>query len=189
MVLNRVLALLAVIAGLPAAAAPVTFDIEPSHTYPRFSYHHLGLSTQLARFNKTTGSVILDTAARTGSVEVRVDMRSIDTGSAQLDQDIQGADLLDTARHPFASFRSRAIRFRGDIPAVIDGVLTINGISRPVSFTVIGFRRGFHPVFRRDAIGGNATAVIRRSDFGVGAQVPLVSDEVTLDIALEAIAP
>lgn len=187
--LSRGCTLLALVAGLPAAAAPITFEIEASHTYPRFSYDHLGLSTQMARFNKTTGRVTLDSVAHTGSVELTIDLRSVDTGSIELDRRMQGPGLLDTARHPFASFRSRAIHFRGDAPTLIDGVLTINGIARPVSFAVTHFRRGFHPVFRRDAIGGNATATITPGDFRAGRQAPLTADQVVLDIALEAIAP
>jgi polyisoprenoid-binding protein YceI len=187
--LRRLLPTLIAASSLAAAAAPVTFEIEGSHTYPRFAYRHLGLSTQLSRFNVTSGRVTLDQAARTGSVEVTVDLRSVDTGSAEFDAHIQGPDFLDTARHPFASFRSRSVRFRGDQPAAVDGVLTIKGISHPVTLDVTRFRRGFHPLLRRDAIGANATATISRSAFDAGRQVPVVGDEVTLDISLEAIAP
>jgi len=172
----------------PALAAPVTYVVDETHSYPRFSYDHLGLSTQLSRFDKTTGTVVYDKAARTASVDIVIDTTSVDTGYTTFNEHIQGADFLDTARHPTATFRSTRVVFDGDKPVVIEGQLTIKGVTRPVTLQVTRFVNTLHPMKKKDAIGADATAVIKRSDFGAGMYVPAVGDDVTISIALEAIA-
>ncbi|ANQ86038.1 hypothetical protein dqs_3010 [Azoarcus olearius] len=185
----KTLALATLFAGFAgsAAAAPESYVIDNSHTFPRFSYSHFGLSKQLSRFNKTSGTIVLDKAAKTGSVDVTIDMKSVDTGFALFDEHIQGADFLDTASHPTARFKSTKVRFEGDKPVSIDGELTIKGITRPVTLQVTSFLNMPHPMLNKDAIGANATTVIKRSEFNAGKYAPHVGDEVTLDIAVEAI--
>lgn len=173
----------------PVLAAPVTYNLDAHHTYPSFSYNHLGFSTQVSRFNKTTGSIMLDSEAQTGSVDVIIDMTSVDTGSAVFDEHIQAVDYLDTKTYPFATYRSIEVKFDGQKPVEVEGVLTIKGVSKRVNLKVHSFNRKFHPMLLRDAIGANATAVIRRSDFNAGKHAPFVGDEVTLSIAVEANAP
>ena len=183
-------ALAAVLAGLtfaPAFAAPEHYALDPSHSFPRFSYSHFGFSKQLARFNKTSGTVTLDKAARTAAVDVTIDMKSIDTGSAVLDKHIQDADFFDTANHPTATFKSTKVTFDGDKPVSVEGNLTIKGITRPVTLTVTSFVARPHPMLKKDAVGANASGLIKRSDFNAGKYAPNVGDEITLDIAVEAI--
>jgi polyisoprenoid-binding protein YceI len=183
------LALLSLAAAFaaPAFAAPETFVLDTGHTFPRFSYSHLGYSTQLSRFNKTTGKVVLDKAAHTGSVDVVIDMKSVDTGSTVFDGHIQGEDYLDTAKYPTATFKSTAVRFDGDKPVAVDGDLTIKGITKPVTLTVTSFQAMPHPMLKRDAIGANATTTVKRTDFNAGKYAPYVGDEVTISLAIEAI--
>lgn len=176
----------ALIAG-PAMAAPQTYVLDPTHSFPRFSYDHMGMSKQILRFNKTTGTVVLDKQAKQAHVDVTIDMTSIDTGIEQFDEHIQDKDFLDTARFPTATFKSTKVTFNGDKPVSIDGNLTIKGISKPVTLTVTSFTNVLHPMLKKDAIGANATAVIKRSDFNADKFVPTVGDDVTLDIALEAV--
>ena len=183
------LALLSLAAAFaaPVFAAPETFVIDDNHTFPRFSYSHLGYSTQLSRFDRTTGKVVLDQAAHTGSVNVVIDMKSVDTGSALFNEHIQGPDYFDTAKYPIATFKSTAVKFDGDKPVAVDGELTIKGVTKPVTLTVTSFQAMPHPMLKRDAIGANATTVVKRSDFNAGKYVPYVGDEVTIGIAIEAI--
>ncbi|MBT0960067.1 YceI family protein [Denitromonas iodatirespirans] len=180
-------ALLAAVVAAPAFAAPAVYTVDDKHTFPRFSYSHFGFSTQLSRFNKTTGTVTLDAANRTGEVDVTIDTTSVDTGSELFDGHIQGADFLDTANHPTATFKSTKVTFNGDMPATIEGNLTLKGITRPVTLTVTSFKAMPHPMVKKPALGANATTVIKRSDFNAGKYAPNVGDEVTLDIAIEAI--
>ena len=179
---------LAAVAGA-AFAAPQTYAIDESHTFPRFSYSHFGLSTQLSRFDKTTGTVVFDAAAKSGSVDIAIDMKSVNTGFADFNGHIQGEDFLDTARFPKATFKSTKVNFDGDKPRSIDGVLTIKGVSKPVTLTVTSFVAMPHPMLKKPTIGANAFTTIKRSEFGAGKFAPYVGDEVRIDIALEAIAP
>jgi polyisoprenoid-binding protein YceI len=170
-----------------AAAAPETYAIDVSHTLPRFEYSHLGYSMQSHRFDKTSGQIVMDRAAKTGSVDVTIDARSVNTGFALFNEHIQAEDYFATAKYPAIAFKSTAVRFDGDKPAAIDGDLTIKGVTKPVTLTVTHFHAMPHPMLKKDAIGANAVARIRRSDFNMGKNAPFVSDEVTLNIAVEAV--
>ena len=169
------------------SAAPETYLIDNSHTYPRFSYSHFGFSTQLSRFDKTSGSITIDRTAKTGSVNVTIDTPSVDTGHAVFNEHIQGADFLDTAKYPTATFISDKVNFAGDKVASVEGVLTLKGISKPVTLTVTSFQCMPHPMLKKDACGANATATVKRTEFNMGKYAPHVGDEVTLSIAVEAV--
>ena len=180
-------ALLLILTASAALAAPETYVIDGSHTYPRFSYSHLGLSTQLSRFNTTTGKVVFDKAAKSGSVDIEIDAKSVDTGSTLFNQHIQGEDFLDTAKYPKAIFKSTNVVFEGEKPVKIEGNLTIKGVTKPVTLTVTSFQAMPHPMQKKDAIGANAYTTIKRSEFNAGKYAPNVGDEVRIDIAIEAI--
>lgn len=180
-------ALIFAVTASAAFAAPETYVVDGSHTYPRFSYSHLGFSTQLSRFNTTTGKVVFDKAAKTGSVDIEIDAKSVDTGSTLFNQHIQGEDFLDTAKYPKAMFKSTNVVFEGDKPAKIEGSLTIKGVTKPVTLTVTSFQAMPHPMQKKDAIGANAYTTIKRSEFNAGKYAPNVGDEVRIDIAIEAI--
>lgn len=173
--------------SVTAFAAPETYGIDSSHSFPRFEYNHFGYSTQLSRFDKTTGTVVLDQAAKTGSVEVVIDMKSVSTGSALFNEHIQGEDFLDTGNYPIATFKSTKVIFNGDKPSKVEGHLTIKGITKPVTLTVTSFHAMEHPMIKKPAIGANATTMLKRSDFNAGKYAPYVGDDVTLTIALEAV--
>ena len=178
---------LAAVATAPALAAPETFAVDSTHTFPRFSYSHLGYSIQMSRFDKVTGTVTLDKAARTAAVDIVIDTKSVNTGSATFNEHIQGEDFLDTAKHPTATFKSTKVNFEGDKPVSIDGNLTLKGITKPVTLTVTSFHAMPHPMMKKDAIGANATTKVKRTDFNMGKNAPYVGDEVTIDIAFEAV--
>lgn len=173
--------------GGGAFAAPETFGIDPTHTAPRFEYSHFGLSTQVHRFDKTSGKVVLDREAKTASVDVTIDARSVNTGYAVFNEHIQGEDFFDTAKYPTITFKSTKVEFEGDKPVAVEGNLTIKGVTRPVTLAVTSFTAMPHPMRKRDAIGANAVARIKRSDFNMGKYAPNVSDEVTLSISMEAV--
>ena len=187
--LNRIAAALAfsTLAVTSAIAAPKTFDIDGSHTFPRFSYSHFGYSTQVSRFDNTTGTVVFDADAKTGSVDITIDMKSVNTGFADFNGHIQGEDFLDTAKFPKATFKSTKVNFQDGKPASIEGQLTIKGVTKAVALTVTSFQAMPHPMLKKDAIGANAFTVIKRSEFNAGKYAPYVGDEVRIEIALEAI--
>ncbi|MBU0604530.1 MAG: YceI family protein [Gammaproteobacteria bacterium] len=180
------LALSAATAG-SALAAPETYGLDAGHTFPRFSYSHFGFSKQLSRFDKTTGTIVLDRAARTGSVDITIDTTSVSTGLPLFNEHIQGEDFLNTAKYPTATFKSTRVVFDGDKPVAVDGNLTIKGVTRPVTLTITSFLAMPHPMTKKDAIGANATVTVKRSDFNAGKYAPNVGDDVTIDIAVEAV--
>ncbi|MBI5791797.1 MAG: polyisoprenoid-binding protein [Rhodocyclales bacterium] len=183
------LAIVAAVSAFSAAAfaAPETFNVEPTHTYPRFEYSHFGYSNQQQRFDKTSGKIVLDRAAQTGSVDVTIDATSVNTGYALFNQHIQAEDYFDTAKFPTITFKSTKVKFDGGKPVAVDGNLTIKGVTKPVTLTVTSFHSMPHPMLKKDAIGANATTKVKRSEFNMGKNVPYVSDEVSLTIAVEAI--
>ena len=170
-----------------AWAAPETYQVDGTHTFPRFSYNHHGLSIQTSQFNITTGTVTLDKEAKTGAVDITIDTRAIDTGSAVFNEHIQAEDLLDTAKYPTATFKSTRVVFAGDQPQAIEGDLTIKGVTKPVTLKVTHFAAMTHPMLKKDAIGANASTQIKRSEFNAGKHAPYVGDEVTITVAIEAV--
>ena len=180
-------ALILAAVAAPALAAPETYVVDGTHTFPRFSYSHFGYSTQLSRFDKTTGTVVLDKAARTGAVDIVIDTKSVDTGYGTFNEHIQGEDFLDTAKYPTATFKSTKVVFDGDKPAKVEGNLTLKGVTKPVTLTVTDFKAAPHPMLKKDAIGANAWTMVKRSEFNAGKYAPNVGDDVRIDIAIEAI--
>jgi polyisoprenoid-binding protein YceI len=170
-------------------AAPETFVIDGTHTFPRFEYSHFGYSRQANRFDRTSGTVTLNRAAQSGSVDVVIDAASVSTGYAVFDQHLRGEDFFDVAKHPNITFKSESMKFDGDKLKQVEGVLTIKGIAKPVTLEVNSFHCMPHPMRKKDACGANATTQIKRSDFNMGKHVPHVSDEVVLSIPIEAIKP
>jgi polyisoprenoid-binding protein YceI len=174
--------------SVTALAAPKTYEVDADHTFARFGYSHFGLSTQISRFNSTSGTVVFDQEAKTGQVNIVIDTTSVDTGSALFDEHIQAADFLDTTRFPTAAFTSSNVVFEGDRPVAVKGDLTIKGITKPVTLTITNFVSAAHPMMEgKDVIGADAEVTIKRSDFNAGMYAPHVGDNVTLSIALEAI--
>lgn len=184
--LSTALALAAAVSA-PALAAPATYVVDGTHTFPRFSYSHFGYSTQLSRFNQTTGKVVFDKEAKTGSVDIVIDMKSVDTGFSTFNEHIQGEDFLDTTKFPTATFKSTKVVFDGDKPTAVEGSLTIKGVTKPVTLTLTSFQAMPHPMLKKDAIGANAWTTIKRSEFNAGKYAPYVGDDVRIDVALEAI--
>ncbi len=178
---------LAASAAAPALAAPKTFVIDGTHTFPRFSYSHFGYSTQLSRFDKTTGTIVFDKEAKTGSVDIVIDTTSVDTGYPTFNEHIQGVDFLDTAKYPTATFKSTKVIFEGDAPVAVEGNLTLKGVTKAITLKISSFKEMPHPMLKKDAIGANASVVVKRTEFNAGKYAPYVGDDVTIDIAVEAI--
>jgi len=174
-------------ASIAAQAAPVTYTIDNSHTYPHFTYNHLGFSNQTHKFDKTSGTVVLDRKAKTGSVDVSIDTASVNTGYAVFNEHLKAADFFDTIVYPAITFKSTKMTFKGDQPVSVAGDLTIKGVTKPVTLKITHFKCQPHPMLKVEACGANATTQVKRSEFNMGKNVPYVSDEVTLTLAIEAV--
>jgi polyisoprenoid-binding protein YceI len=183
------IAILTLAAGLsiPVLGAPDTYVIDGDHSFPKFEYNHFGFSLQQSRFDKTSGKITLDRAAKTGSAEITVDAKSVNTGNPTLNSHLMGDGFFEVEKFPSITYKATRMNFEGDRLVAIDGNLTVKGITRPVTLTVTAFNCMAHPFAKKEACGANATAKIMRSDFNLGKYVPKVGDEVTLTIAVEAI--
>ena len=185
--MRRTLAALLAAAALPAAAAPERFTIDPRHTYPVYEVQHLGVSLQRGRFDKSRGQVTIDTEARTGSVEVVIDVASVDSGDRKLDEHLRGDDFFKAAQNPQIVFRSSELAFEGGELRRVVGELSMAGATHPAALEVAFFRCTTHPILKRKLCGGEFTARVKRSDWGMTYGIPGVADDVVLRINVEAL--
>ena len=149
-------------------AAPVAYELDPTHTYPSFEADHLGgLSTWRGKFNRSSGRVVIDREARTGSVEVSIDVRSIDFGNDELNAHALTPEMFDAARYPAATFKGAISGWSADRPASVAGELTLRGVTRPVTLTVNAFHCRPHPLAKKEVCGADAVASFNRADFGL----------------------
>ena len=176
----------ATFAGI-ASAAPVTYELDSTHSLQSYSYRHMGLSFASGRFDKTTGTITLDTAAKTGSADISIDVGSLNTGVAKLDEHLKSKDFFEADKYPTITFKSSSFKFSGDKLSSVTGDLTVHGVTKPVTLTVTSFACIDHPMKKVPACAANAEATIKRSEFGVGNYVPMVSDEVKLSLEVEAL--
>ena len=167
--MNRiVLASLAALLGASAFAAPVTYTLDPNHTFPSFAADHFGgLSVLRGKFDATSGKVIYDKDAKSGSIEVTVDMNSIDFGMPKLNDHAKSAELFDAAKYPTATFTGKFTKFNGASPTEIDGTLTMHGVTKPVTLKIDSFLCKQNPMSKKEVCGADATGTINRADFGV----------------------
>ena len=172
--------------ALSAAAAPVSYTLDPDHTVPRFEILHNGFSNHIGMFIKSAGKAVLDTDAKTGSVEVTIQTASFLSGHAFMESVVKDKDFFAVEQFPTMTFRSTRMRFDGDQPAAVDGELTILGVTRPVTLTFTRFACGQHPRNKKEQCGGNLVGQIKRSDFGMKAYIPVIGDDVKLLIQVEA---
>ena len=169
-----------------AQAAPESFSNDPGHTFPQFEVRHLGIATQRGRFNKTSGTVTIDTDAGTGSADIRIDARSVSTGNEELDRLLRGAFYFAVVDHPEITYRATAMHFEGGKPVRVEGELRFLGVTRKVALSVSGFGCMRFPLPR---CGADLSTSFRRSDFGLTAMANFVGDEITILIQAEMVRP
>src|SRR6202158_5885973 len=145
--MNRiVLASMAALVSANGFAAPVTYILDPAHTYPSFEADHMGgLSVWRGKFTATSGKVVYDKAAKAGSLDVTVDMSSVDFGMPKLNEHAKSAELFDVAKFPTATFSGKFTKFNGASPAEAQGTLTMHGVTKPVTVTINAFLCRPHP--------------------------------------------
>jgi polyisoprenoid-binding protein YceI len=179
----------AAFAATAAVAAPVTYNLDPGHTYPSFEADHMGgLSILRGKFTKNSGTVTLDRAAKTGTVDVKIDPASIDFGHAKLNQHVKSPDMFDVEKFPEAGYKGKFTKFNGDVPTEIEGELTLHGVTKPVKLEIKQFKCIMHPMLKREACGADAAGVINRADFGIDYGVKMgFKPEVKLAIEVEGV--
>ncbi|CDG80991.1 YceI family protein [Janthinobacterium agaricidamnosum] len=182
---HLIIALLAASAG--SAFAADTYNIDPLHTYPSFEADHHGLSFWRGKFNKTSGTVTLDRAAKTGSLDIVIDTTSIDFGLPAMNSEAKKPIMFNVEKFPTATYKSKSFKFDGDKPVSVEGELTLLGVTKPVALTIKQFKCALDPRLKREVCGADASAEFKRTDFGLSYGGPSFAPEVRLAIQVEAI--
>jgi len=184
--------LIAAVGSLVAAgafAAPATYNVDPAHTYPAFEADHMGgLSLWRGKAKTTSGTIVYDAAAKSGTVDITVDMKSLDFGHDKMNEHANSPDIFDTAKFPTATFKGTLAKFNGDAPTEVQGQLTMHGVTKPVTLKLNSFLCKPNPMSKKEVCGADAVGTINREDFGVayGKQMGFKMD-VKLLISIEAI--
>lgn len=185
----------AVAASVEAApAAPAitavsgTYQLDPTHTDVLAQWTHFGFSQPSAHFGISDGTLVYDAAdVAKSSVQVTMPISGINSFVDKLDEHLQSAEFFDVGKFPNATFKSTSVAAAGTNKLTVTGDLTIKDVTKPVTLDVTLNGAGEHPMLKKQAIGFSATATIKRSDFGVGAYAPNVSDDVQLRITTEGV--
>jgi polyisoprenoid-binding protein YceI len=167
--MNRIaLASIAALLNASAFAAPVTYVLDPKHTYPSFAADHMGgLSVWRGKFTDTSGKVVYDKDAKSGSIEVTVNMNSVDFGLAKLDEHAKSPEIFDAAKFPTATFSGQFTQFNGATPTEAAGTLTLHGVTKPLTLKINSFMCKPNPTTKKEVCGADASATFNRSDFGI----------------------
>ena len=181
------LATIASLIALPVSAQE-TYVIDPVHSQPQWQTRHINFSTQHGSFQKMTGKVVLDRAAKKGSIDVTIDASSIRTYNDRLDAIVKGERFFNVEKFPTITFKSDNLKFDGDQVVGAEGELTMLGVTKPVTLAVSNFRCGEEPFRKKPMCGADASTTIKRSDFGMtnGLQIGNPADEISLLLPVEA---
>lgn len=180
-------AVLLAAAATGATAAPVEYRIDPSHSQVEFTWSHFGYSNITARFDQLEGTFVYDAEnPSASSAQAAVVIDSLDSGVDKLDTHLKSPDFFDAAKFARAEFKSTKVEAAGEGKLALTGDLSIHGVTKPVTFQVTVNKIGDHPMKKVPSAGFDAVTTIKRSDFGMSMAVPNVSDEITIEITIEA---
>lgn len=150
----------------PASAVSETYVIDPTHTYPSFEFSHMGVSIWRGKFDKTSGTIVIDRAAHTGSVDIQVDPASINFGLDEMDEKARSEDFFNVAQYPTAHYKG-TIKFVGDVPSTIDGEITLLGVTKPLTLTINSTKCTPNPMTQKEFCGADAQGEVNWSQFGM----------------------
>jgi len=171
-----------------AQAQTVNYTIDPTHTFVGYEISHFGTSTNRGRFDKKEGTVQLDRAAKTGKVELTLDMMAVNTGVAPMDKHLQSDDFFSSAKFPTAKFVGDKFTFNGDKVSEVAGTLTLRDKTLPVTLKATNFNCYQNPMFKREVCGGDFETTIVRSQYGINYGLNWgFPDAVRLVIQVEAV--
>ena len=186
--LFSLLAVAAATALTAGAAQAANYAIDPTHTFVTFEIGHFGATTNRARFDKKQGTAEFDRAAKTGKVDISIDVTSVNSGTPQFDKHLQSADLFDAAKHPTIKFVSDKFSFNGDKVSEVSGQLTLLGKTAPVTLKATQFNCYDSPMLKREVCGGDFEATIDRTPCGMNYGVEWgFPKNVRLVVQIEAI--
>lgn len=171
-----------------ATAAPQTYELDPEHTFPSFEADHMGISVWRGKFNKTTGTMVLDRAAQTGQVEAVIDIASVDFGHDKMNEHALSPDFFNVEKYPTATYKGTLAAFKDGVPTQVVGELTLHGVTQPLKLDVKLFKCIPHPLYKRELCGADAYAVFQRDAYGLTAGKDYgFNMDVALRIQMEAL--
>lgn len=181
-------AVLTLITG-SALAAPVTYEVDPGHTYPSFAADHMGgLSVWRGKFDKSSGTIVLDKDKSTGTVDITVDTSSIDFGHEKLNEHAKGPDMFDVTKFPTATYKGKLANFKNGAPTEVQGEFTLHGVTKPLTLKINQFLCKPNPMTKKEVCGADASATFNRKDYGLGfGDAYGFKMDVTLAIQVEAV--
>lgn len=151
-----------------ALAAPVTYQVDPAHTYPSFEADHFGgMSVWRGKFDSSSGTIVLDRAAGTGTLEITVDTSSIDFGNPKLNEHVKSGEMFDVQKYPTAVYKGTLTNFKNGAPTEAHGELTLHGVTKPLNLTINSFVCKTTPMSKKERCGADASATLNRADFGI----------------------
>jgi len=173
-----------------SVAGPVTYRLDPNHTFATFEVRHFGTSTLRGRIGPVNGEVTIDRTAKTGDLRLRIPVTTLSTGSRVLDARLREPDLLATTEYPEAYFVATTFRFdaAGGV-AEVRGEFTLRGVGEPLSLVARSFACRQDAMLERQVCGGDFEGELKRSRFGATMGLPFVGDDVHLVVQVEAIGP
>ena len=169
-----------------ALAAPVNYTIEPGHTYPSFKAAHMGISFWRGKFNKSSGKVVLDREAKTGTVDIAIDAASVDFGHDKMNEHAMNEDFFNVTKYPTITYKGK-IKFDGSEPGAVEGELTLLGVTKPVKLEIESFKCIQHPFFKKEVCGADAEGEFNRADFGMTKAADGELGKVKIQIQVEAL--
>ena len=179
-------AIVAAALAVVAHAEPARYKIDSDHTYPSLEFPHMGISTWRGKFTKSRGAIVLDRAAKSGSVDVVVQAASIDFGHRTMNEVAMSPEWLNVEMHPTLRYQGE-IRFEGEAPVAVEGRLTLLGVTRPVALRIGAFHCIRHPLLRREVCGADAAGTLDRAEFGMKELTANGAGTITLRIQVEAL--
>ena len=185
--LTSALTILAISVAATTQALAGTYAVDPSHTNASFEANHYGTSTNRGRFGKVEGTVQFDRQAKTGAVNVSIDVAGLSTGTAALDKHLLSADFFNAAANPVAKFSGDKLSFNGDKVTEVAGALTMMGKSNPVTLKASNFNCYQSPMLKREVCGGDFETTIQRGEFGMSYGLPFIPNDIKLVIQVEAV--
>ena len=180
-------ALLATLTATAAHAAPATYAIDPTHTFVTFEAKHFGTSTNRGRFDKKSGTVTLDTAAKTGQVDITIETGSINSGTEAFNNHLKSKDFFNAEAFPQATFKSSKVVFEGEKVVAVVGDLTLLGKTQTVTLKANNYGCYDNPMLKRQVCGGDFETTIQRSEFGMNYGLPFIPNDIKLVIQVEAV--
>jgi len=171
-----------------AHAETASYSIDPTHTFVSFEIAHFGTSLNRGRWDKKEGTIQFDRVAKTGRVDISIDISSIRSGVAPFDGHLKSKDFFNVAEFPTARFVGEKFIFSGDKVTAVEGTLTMVGKTQPLTLKANQFNCYTSPIFKREVCGGDFEATLQRSQWGITYGMPMVApDNVRLVVQVEAI--